>query len=236
MKNRVLVFFALLLSSLSSHGALIEYGFSGAITGLVEYDGVSDVNTNVVSSSLFGFDIKAGGSFSGSFRYDASAVESDYRANNPDRNSAVFQNAVLDFRFEVGDYTYVDQSPAGILDSLVLVNDSDTGYKDTFSVLSGNALDEYFSRAGIGFFNSTGEIFNDFSLPTSLNLDDFIGYGYFSSALLDRDSGDQLRFNGQVDTLVAKVDEPGSMILLSIGLLGLACRFRSSQARRALYA
>tara|TARA_Y100001001_G_scaffold151319_1_gene162807 strand:- start:5845 stop:6555 length:711 start_codon:yes stop_codon:yes gene_type:complete len=233
MKKWSATFVCFMLISSQAWAGLIEYGFSGSITRMFEHDGASETNTDVNSSNMFGLGIGVGDSFSGSFRYDADATESDYRIDNPDSNSAVFQNAVLDFRFEVGDYVYVDQSPGGILDSLVLKNNSDLPHQDSFSVLSSNALDEYYSNSSMGFFNSDGDAFNDFALPTSLNLNDFIGYGFFHSALLDRDSGDQLHFYGHASKLVAKVSEPGTIILLSIGLFGIVGRFALPNLRRS---
>ncbi len=218
--NKTLGFLFLLALSANSFAGLIEYKFSGFINQMFEHSGATDENTNVTSSSLFGFDIAIGDIFTGSFIYDSDALESSYRADHPDRNSAVYQNSVFDFRFSVGGYEYQDMSPAGILDSLVVSNDSSIGHPDAFSVQSSNSLSSYYSGASMGFFDADGDAFDDFTLPTELDLNDFLGYGYFHSSLLNRDTEDQLHFYGHA-TSITKVSEPSSIILLLLGCIGL---------------
>ena len=219
MKNMLLGSLLLVLSTHSFAG-LIEYEFSGSINRMFEHSGLTAENTTVSSSSLFGFDIAVGDVFSGSFTYDSDAAESSFRADHPERNSAVYQHAVHDFRFSVGGYVYQDMTPAGILDSLVVSNDGTTGHPDAFSVLSSNSLPSYYSGASMGFFDADGDVFDDFSLPTELNLNDFIGYGYFHSSLLNRDTEDQLHFYGHA-TSVKRVHEPSTMVLFLFGVIGL---------------
>ena len=160
MKNKTLGFLFLLALSANSFAGLIEYKFSGSINQMFEHSGATDENTNVTSSSLFGFDIAIGDIFTGSFIYDSDAVQSS------------------------------------------------------------NSLSSYYSGASMGFFDADGDAFDDFTLPTELDLNDFLGYGYFHSSLLNRDTEDQLHFYGHA-TSITKVSEPSSIILLLLGCIGL---------------
>lgn len=207
-----------LFTSMNSIAVPITYEFSGSITRMFEHDAETDTNTVVTNTSFFGFNVAVGDRFYGSFTYDSDAIESSYREDNQERNSAVYPYGTLDFRFTLGDYTYIDQTPASTLDSLVVRNDSDSAHPDTFSVLSSNPLADYYTSASMGFFDRDGDAFDGYEIPEDIDLADYLGYGYFHTSLLERATGDQLHFYGHADEVALSVSEPGTMALLLLGI------------------
>lgn len=191
---------------------LISYVYAIPIEG--EFSWVID---NVISSALIPSDIRVGTQIVGNFAYDTdspvvySETDTEYYSND---NTITF--------------TIIGDSENYFFESIfpnIIVHD---GYVDYvyFPFIMGfptsMLIEGYYIDEASFYLQGDGSIFDDTSLPTYLDLDDFSNTSFWLTFYaVDHLAGFEV--NGHLETFSAHpVPEPSTIILFVSGIVGLA--------------
>ena len=179
-------------------------------------------NTQLASSDfLAGQTVEVGQRIYGHYTYNS---DSPLSGISEDGAQAVHLNAVPDAGVSVGQISlpvdWLNQTNTG---SFSVVNNR--GTNDSFFLQSFFSQGDWFAISTLDLQDSTGNAFNDFTVPTSLNVNDF-NSSLYSLAFVRRSDGDQLQISGQLRSVqfISAVPEPSSYLLASLGFAMLFCR------------
>lgn len=208
------LFTSLLFFTTSTTAAIIEYQFSGELYDIHE-------NLDFVFSN--------GDKFSGNFSYNSESPDSNV-------NPQIGSYPIVSYSFEVNDITgttdgawfdIIDEYYVGYSQYVVWSNRIDHG-------LLGSGTNLSLFASGFGFYDYSGDLFIDDSLPTSVpNINDYDERSFF---LLFTDSSDALNpgywANGTITNIseIATVSEPPMLRLALFGLVLLV----QSQRKKSL--
>lgn len=220
------------LYSLNSNAAVIGYSYEGIVNSMFYSDcnGYSssgncnswDIN-NLSSSSFYqGNEFSVGNTFSGGFLYDS---DTPLTSMSSDGSQAVYLNAITKYNFSISTYDAPSNNlPLASFGDVSVVNDRNDalGPLDSFFTTQGFSSNDWFSSITVDFQDNTAQVYDNFLLPTSLDISDF-SYPYFHMAFLRKSDGDQLHLSGRVTALnPVSVPEPSTFLLSLAGILLLA--------------
>jgi PEP-CTERM motif len=200
-------------------GLLItSFSSVGAVAGLVTVD-FSGTVTKVDTSKIPG--TKVGDSFSGTLVYD-----SDTPVTTPGTNLARYTAsqplpAGVGITLTVGGIMYAAESTHVM--QLTVANDGPAPFPDAFTAFASVNVGGVATSATFGVGDSTGTAFSSTALPTSLDL------SKFTTGEFVLGSTDSPILEGTIN--LQSVPEPGSAVLLGIGVLGGGCLLRSRRVR-----
>jgi hypothetical protein len=209
------------------------YAVAGHAQGLVEYEFTGVVTDNTGNLGVFGplGTVQIGDTFSGSFSYMTGPGNPDQLPADPELGT---YNPV-DFEL---DQAVVPIAPAGIVVrhippvATLPPTPPDLG-TDGFSVV-GTWLEGVNLRVvSLRLEAPYGTVFNDDSLPTMLNLNDFTDLrAVISIRVIGLDPGGMSQIDeGILTSLVKTIPEPSSVVLSLIGLGGFVLLRRSVSAQ-----
>jgi hypothetical protein len=236
--KKIVILFSTLYS-LSSNAAIISYSYEGSVNSMFYSDcnGYSssgscnswDIN-NLSSSSFYqGNDFSVGDTFSGNFSYDS---ETPLTSMSSDGSQAVYLNAITQYGFSIGTYVAPSNSlPLASFGNASVVNDRNGSLStiDSFFTTQGFSSNDWFSSITVDFQDNTAQAFDNFALPTTLDISDF-SYPYFHMAFLRKSDGDQLHLKGRVTALnPVSVPEPNTLLLSLVGLFILTFKRYAGQ-------
>ena len=167
------------------------------------------------NSSFFeGVNFFIGDTFSGRFTYDTEAILSGISS---DGSQAIYLNAITDYSFSMGEYDIADNNIPKTTGSVSIVNNR--GNYDSFFTSQSFSSPDWFSSIIVDLQDNTGLVYDNFSIPEILNMDDF-SFTNFDMAFLRKADGDQLHLNGRLTelTVTAPVPEPSTLLLLIVGI------------------
>lgn len=203
---RKLVFALLLLPSVA-RADLVTIDFSSTATN---------------SATLFGMPVSPGDVLAGSFSYDTTVADF-----NSDPNAGFYNQSSL--AFTVNGHSFAAPSY-----TLSIINDKNqlgTGMLvDAFGVSATTGLTMDGNPTGNGIFtiflvDRSATVFSSDAIPASIHLSSFDNSSVFEKAELDDYNGTPKSGFFHIDTLGPNaVPEPGSLMLMGLGGLGLLVR------------
>jgi len=225
--KRIIILIGMLFS-INANATMISYAYEGSIESMFyshcnAYNNNGSCNSwdidNLTSSSFYqeiGFSV--GTSFTGQFTYDTDAALSGMSS---DGAQAVYLNAITDYSFSMGAYHAPSTDlPKSTFGSASVVNDRN-GKVDSFFTKQTFSSDDWFSSITADFQDHTAQVYDEFSLPENLNLNDFSS-PYFHMAFLRKSDGDQLHLKGKISALSpVSLPEPNTLWLLLGAILVL---------------
>lgn len=216
---------ALFLSIASAHAAPVQVSFSGTVSRIWYADCLDPSgsgscsswdNTNVdVQETFTGSSIGIGDRFFGSYVYESDAPY----VLSQDGFQAVHLLSVSQFQLSINDFRLPNALTPLVSGSYSTVNDRNG--IDSFYATASYSLASLFASVDFHLLDTRGLLLDDFSVPTALRLRDF-DYTALNFAMLRRTDGDQIHYNGSIDTLstrLMEVNEPASHSLMVAGLL-----------------
>ncbi|MCF6197495.1 MAG: hypothetical protein L3J50_12435 [Emcibacter sp.] len=224
----VLFFVAVsLLGIMHSYAALITYEFSGIGNRIFEHNGQSGINTTVVNSSFFGFNLKNDDVFNILITYNSSALESNFRQNYPDQGTAIYSSGLINYIVNIGEVDYSFNLPGNIQ---IWDNRFSVGsYTDAFSISNSKFFDnDLFITSSFGMFDRTGQSQTGFLVPENLENIFDLSSNIFHFAWVDRNNGNQLHYYGTAKALSSiSIPESPSPYLLGLGFFCVIfCRYK----------
>jgi hypothetical protein len=196
---RTAVVSTLLFSAITSHAAIIEYRFSGAIDQLWEYDGATKKVTNVAESYMPGTVFDMGDTFTGSFTYSTNLVLSSYQPAPPATGSYLMYEGYQyrsTIQFTSG-YRYDGEGPF----VQVANNASTFSSWDIFSLHTDAGYSPIdFQSFALNLFDDSATVFDSAAVPTVLPFTAF-SYANVDYAWLSRADGSQMHANGKLTSL-----------------------------------
>lgn len=205
-----------------AYGTQINVNYSGGIDRLVyaEKIGGSSWNHTDVTESFFydGLRISEGDHFLGNFSYDPNAPLTGISS---DGKQAIYLDGVMDLYFSKTNFNLPTPTlPQSLFHAFSVVNDRYGS--DSFHIFNSFFNSSWSITISLMLLDRDGTVYNDFSIPTIFNLDDFENLS-FRMGFLRREDGDQLQVYGHLsDFSAAPIPEPTTMLLFGFGLLGIA--------------
>lgn len=195
------------------------YNVSGGCTAWDNHD---------ISSTdlLYGQQVRVGDYFAGSFTYDPRTVLSSMSA---DGHSAVYLGGVSGSQLIAGALHLPASLPRSDNGAVLIEDDGLYGY-DSFYLSDWFSDPTSFASVTLDLVDSSGSIFDSFTMPTHAAIADFTT-PYFEVGLLRRSDGDQVHLYGDIRHLatLVTVPEPGNLSLFLVGLLGIGLALRSKR-------
>jgi hypothetical protein len=197
--RRTVAISALLLATVPSHAAVIEYRFTAAIDSLWEYDGITKVITNVARSDMPGTAFTMGDAFTGSFTYSTDVVLTSYQPEPPATGSYRMYGGYQyrsDIQFASG-YRYDGEG------SFVQVADNASTFSgwDIFSLHTNAGYSPVdFQSFALNLFDRSATVFDSAALPAVLPFAAF-SYANIDYTWLDRANGSQMHASGRLTSL-----------------------------------
>ena len=176
-------------------------------------------NTQLSESNFFNGElVSLGQSLSGHYVYDS---ESPISGFSNDGAQAVHLNAVHLIGVKVGNIALPSQQlPQAGTGSYSVVDNR--GNYDSFFIQGFFSQGDWFASSTLDFQDSTGKVFNGFTVPETLQLDAFTNTNY-QLTFLRRSDGDQLHVFGKLTSVqfAQAVPEPETLTLAICGVLFL---------------
>ena len=180
--------------------------------------------------------IVVGSAFSGTFSFETSTTDLD---NDPNNGLYLTPNLVA-FDLLIGGVQFVGNSST--MHGLIISNNADTQFgnnTDVFDVTqqvtdpAGWSSASPFGRLDVLFFDTTGTVFTDDTIPGSLTLSDFdlgfINLRYLNVVTFPGGSESEIDIIGEIN--LSAIPEPSSVsivCLILMGGLGMRRRYQAS--------
>lgn len=209
-----------------ANSAPVSFAFSAKVDSMFEHNGETKVNTTVSTSSFAGAIINQNDPIEGVLTFDADAPLSPYFQPDPGANGTykIYQSNLPTPTFEYSIGSSIKLKTTGSAHIQVADNASTFSGHDIFYIeSSGGYNPTLFFLATLSLFDNNGLSFDNGSVPSRLNVDNFY-YKSFHAGWVRQSDGSQLNVSAQLtslDFIATSVPEPttGSLALLSLFVL-----------------
>lgn len=182
------------------------------------------------SDFVNGASVSVGDTYSFDFVYDNNAPLSSI---SPDGFQAIYFSAVREQAFSAGQIQLPGTGLPSSNVGAISVVDGRSGYDYLLFQTVFGGEPEFSASLNLGFQDRTGQVFDSFELPSSIDLAKFteagIGIGFIRHA-----DGDQMTLTGSIDQVaITPIPEPSIPLLFSAGLVVVAIADRRRRSSRA---
>lgn len=218
------------------HALPVKYEFTAVVNDMFEHNGSTGVNVEVSYSEMSGYRFVLGDTWSGSFTYDYDMVLSQgYQPAQPAEGSYLLYKGLMSTTIKNANTGFEFQSSPDLnWLALMQIRNSLPGKDwDTFTFTT-HASGQNFESGDITLYDGTGTAIDGPTPPSSLSFDRYgiktVHYGF-----LRRSDGSQMHAYAEMTSLrevstdPVAVDEPVSLMLISLGFAGIYMARRRPQ-------